>query len=106
MSRPKRIIYWTARARADLTAIGDYIAQDDPAAAERWMLKLVGAAEKAATFPLAGRLVPEVGRADLREVLLRSYRLVYRVTAARVEIVTVFEGHRALSLGPDVPKDE
>ncbi len=79
---------------ADLDAIGDHIARDDPEAAERWVMKLVGTAEKAAGAPLAGRRVPELARDDVREVLVRTYRIVYRVTAKRCEVLTVFEGHR------------
>jgi plasmid stabilization system protein ParE len=45
-------------------------------------------------MPLAGRMVPEFQRKDLREVLLRSYRIVYLVGADAIEVVTVFEGHR------------
>jgi plasmid stabilization system protein ParE len=45
-------------------------------------------------MPLGGRRVPELGRDDVREVFKRTYRIVYRVTETRVEILTVFEGHQ------------
>jgi plasmid stabilization system protein ParE len=78
----------------ELEEIGDYIARDDPTAAARWVRSLVQCAERAAVAPLAGRRVPELGRDDVRELLMRSYRIVYRVAEARIEILTVFEGHR------------
>jgi len=62
-------IVWTERALADLEAIGDYIAADNPLAADRWVREILSAVERAATLPLAGRSVPEVGRPDIREVL-------------------------------------
>ncbi len=89
---------------ADLDAIGEYIARDDTSAAERWVMRLIGAAEKAAAAPLAGRRVPELGRADVREVFLRTYRVVYRVSEARLEILTVFEGRRLFPCGLDLPE--
>lgn len=92
-ARPPYPIFWTARTLADL-AIGDYIARDDPAVAGRWVTRLISLAEKIAAAPLAGRRVPELARDDVREVSLRSYRLVYRLTQERVEMLTVFEGHR------------
>ena len=85
---------WTNRALADLEAIGDYIARDNPAAAERWVAELMAAAEKAAALPHAGRKVPELAREDVREVFRRTYRIVYRVSEHRVEVLAVFEGHR------------
>jgi plasmid stabilization system protein ParE len=91
---PSLPIFWTDRALTDLEAIGDYIARDNPAAAERWVMKLVATAEQAASAPRAGRRVPELAREDVREVLLRRYRIVYRLGEHRLEILTVFEGHR------------
>ncbi len=41
-------------------------------------------------------MVPELGRDDVREVFLRSYRIVYRVGEDTVDVLTVFEGHRLL----------
>ena len=47
-------------------------------------------------MPLSGRKVPEWDRPDLRETVLETYRLVYRVAdnGGRVEILTVFHARR------------
>jgi plasmid stabilization system protein ParE len=87
---------WTDRARSDLAAIERYIALDDRDAAARWIDRLRERARKAARIPNAGRVVPEIGREDVREVFLGNYRLVYRVGANHVDVLTVFEGHRRL----------
>jgi len=88
-------VYWTERAVSDLEEIGDYIARDNPVAARRWVSKLIEAAEKAARAPRAARRVPEVGRDDVREVFVRTYRIVYRIGDERIDVLTVFEGHRS-----------
>ena len=82
------------RSLADLEAIGDVIGRDNPEAAEAWVLRLISVAERAGEMPLSGRRVPEIGREDVRELLVRSYRVVYRVQSDRVQVLTVFEGHR------------
>lgn len=92
--KPTLRLVWTSRALADLEAIGDFIAADNPPAAVRWVGLLMAAAKRAAAAPLAGRRVPELGREDLREVFQRTYRIVYRVKSDRIEVLTVFEGHR------------
>lgn len=74
-------------------AIGDYISRDSPQEARAWVEKLRERAPAAAT-PQAGRVVPELGRVDVREVLLRTYRIVYAVRAEGIDVLTVFEGHR------------
>jgi len=46
--------------------------------------------------PRIGRTVPEIANPDIRELLFKKYRIVYRVSKNTVEILTVFEGHRLL----------
>lgn len=54
-------------------------------------------------FPNTGRIVPEIGRSDVREVFLRTYRIVYRIVDRGIIVLTVFEGHRTLGeLAPDL----
>jgi plasmid stabilization system protein ParE len=57
---------------------------------------LIAAPERLAQFPESGRIVPELGRQDVREVLWRSYRIVYQFVPAadQVRILTVFRGER------------
>ncbi len=46
--------------------------------------------------------MPEIGRSDVREVFLRTYRIVYRVLDEGIVVLTVVEGHRLLGeLDPD-----
>ena len=104
MSRKARVL-WTQRSIEDLRAIGRYISEDDPRAARQWVERLRQRAIEAAATPKAGRRVPEVEREDIREVLLRSYRIVYRVVRDGIEVLTVFEGHRLLP-GDVLPGDD
>lgn len=89
-------VRWTERASADLISIGDYIAADNAAAARSWVQRLRVRASKASKARRGGRIVPEVGREDVREVFLRTYRIVYRVVDDGIVVLTVFEGHRLL----------
>jgi toxin ParE1/3/4 len=74
-------------------------------AARRWIERLRERARAAAAVPLAGRKTPELGREDIREVLMRTYRIIYRVRAEGIQVLTVIEGRRLLR--PEgVPDDE
>ena len=99
---PRYRVVWTSRAEADLEEIGDYIAADDPVAAERWVGKLMEQAASAANAPFGGRMVPEIRMESVRETFLRTYRIVYRVVGATVVVLTVFEGHRRFPGDVDV----
>ena len=97
---------WTDRAKRDLLDIGAYIARDNPTAARRWVERLRGRARDAAEAPGTGRVVPELGRSDVREVFLRTYRIVYQVIEDAIHILTVFEGHKLLSLSGEIEKPQ
>jgi toxin ParE1/3/4 len=101
-------VEWSARAVQDLNAIFDYIALDNPVAALQWVHRLQARARLAGVAPLAGRVVPELERDDVREVFLHSYRIVYRVLSDEVHVLTVFEGHRMFprNVAPTVEGDE
>ena len=85
---------WTRRASRDLVEIARYIERDKPEAARRWVARLRQRARTVAELPGSGRRVPETARDDVREVLVRSYRIVYLIGAETVWVLTVFEGHR------------
>jgi len=89
-------VVWTRQAFVRLAEIEDFIALDSPAAAEAHTAKLIARAEALAQFPEMGRLVPELVGSDLRELIEGSYRIVYRIRARRIEVLTVFEGHHLL----------
>jgi toxin ParE1/3/4 len=99
-------VRWSARARDDLLSIGRYIALENPRAAREWVEKLRMKATEAAQSPRAGRRVPEINRDDIRETLLRSYRIVYKIGKGSVEVITVFEGHRLLPDDASLHEDE
>ena len=87
-------IRWTEVSARRLEAIHGFVATDDPAAARRLIAELVALGESLRTMPHRGRQVPELADRALRELILRNYRLVYRVRGSAVEILTVFEAHR------------
>ena len=82
-------VYWSAKAKARLRKIHDYIAQDSPARAKQMVDRLIRRSERIATEPRADRRVPDYRQDDLREVLERPFRLIYLVSDGHVNIVTV-----------------
>ena len=98
-------ILWSERARRDLLGIGDFIARDKPQAAAKWIGKILDTIERTAAFPASGRIVPEIDRPDIREVVLDNYRIVYQLTEVRIIILTVFESHRLIDETLTEPTD-
>jgi plasmid stabilization system protein ParE len=89
-----RRLVWSPRAVADLEAVCHRIAYDSESYAGLMISRLVAASDRLLQFPELGRVVPELDQATLRELIVRPYRLVYRLRGEAVEIVTVFHGAR------------
>ena len=66
-------VSWSRRARKGLCDICDFIARDKPGAAARQVATILDTANRAAMFPTSGRVVPEIGRDELREAILSTH---------------------------------
>jgi plasmid stabilization system protein ParE len=88
-------VVWTDPALDLVEESALYKAADDPVAAVRWVDELFAAVERLADLPETGRVVPEQGAREVREVILGAYRVFYRVGAA-VEVLSVRHGSRLL----------
>jgi plasmid stabilization system protein ParE len=91
-------IVWTSEALRKLEEIESFIAQNNPERASAFIDLLLEKGDLIGSFPNMGRVVPELARSEIREILVGKYRIVYRRTPAYIEILTVFEGHRSLRI--------
>lgn len=82
-------VHWSARALMRLDEIHAYIAEDNPAAAAHMVSQIVARAAQVTAFPKSGRRVLDFARADVRELIKGQYRIVYRVGAQRIDVLTV-----------------
>jgi addiction module RelE/StbE family toxin len=87
-------VRWTEQAVGDIQAIREFIERDSPKYGRLVAERLLGATERLEAFPLSGRLVPELGRDDIREIIAGEYRIVYRATPKVVILLTVFRSSR------------
>lgn len=67
------------KAVGDLEAIVRYIALDNPKAARKVGQTLLNKTEELSQFPFKGQKVPEFKNSDIRQIILKPYRIVYRV---------------------------
>ena len=83
-------------ARRDLRDIVRYISSDAPDRAVEFGHFLISRTKRLAEFPELGRVVPEFGDSRIRELIVRSYRVVYRVDHRErfVEIIRFWHAAR------------
>ncbi len=89
-------VIWSARALTRLEEIFDYVAGDDPAAAERLVERILRRGDSLADFAGRGRRLPEAPRGPFREVIEGRYRIIYRARGDAVQIMSVVQGRRRL----------
>jgi plasmid stabilization system protein ParE len=83
-------IVWSPLAIQRAYEAAAYIAGDKPEAALRWLDGLFQVTDRLEKFPESGRVVPEIGLPEFREVIYgRSYRVIYRIEKTRISILTV-----------------
>ena len=91
-------IVWTPRSVHDLQAIRDFIEQDSSHYAEFTVQRFFRAVERLFLFPESGRIVPEIQDPSLREVIIGSYRIVYRLIRDEIHIITIHHAARLFKL--------
>ena len=89
-------IEWSPLAENDLNEIIDYIAQDSLEYALSFYEQVREKVENLEKFPKIGRKVPEIDNPDIRELILRNFRIIYRIFREKVQIIRVIHGSRLL----------
>ena len=90
-------VRWSLTAANDLEELEDFIARDSVLHAISFIDRIVQSADKLESSPSLGRIVPEFGRPELRELLFRGYRIVYLSKEEGVTILRVVHGARDLA---------
>ena len=85
----------TESATADVAAIADRIAVDNPSAAERWLDEIDETLALISQFPLMGERVDHLGR-GIRRHCCGNYLLFYRPTDDGIELRRVLHGARRI----------
>jgi addiction module RelE/StbE family toxin len=81
-------------AKRDRRDIVRYISSDSPERAVILGQFLVSSIKRLADFPELGKVVPEFDDPSLREIVVRSYRVIYRVDHGdcRVDVARFWHG--------------
>ena len=88
------MVKWSFPARNDIKQIHDYIAKDSKYYARNVIQEIVAKTETLTELPEIGRTVPEISDQNIRELIVYSYRLIYEISEAGVEILAIIHGRR------------
>lgn len=94
-------LIWSPDAHLDLREIAEFIEEDDPVAARKFVRLVLQTIERLPLFPESGRIVPEFSDPLIREVIRQPCRIVYRLNhhRAQLEILRIWHAKRGI---PDI----
>jgi len=84
-----KTVEWTDVALKQLDSIWDFIAVDSIYYADKITDEIMTATEKLSTFNKIGRIIPEIGDENIREILYMSYRVMYEIRGSFIYITQI-----------------
>ena len=92
-----RRVAWAETAWRDLEHVADYIAEDSPGYAAAFVRRIRDHARSLEEMAERGRVVPELEEPAVRELIVGSYRLIYEIKGADVNVLGLIHGARDLA---------
>ncbi|MES2140359.1 MAG: type II toxin-antitoxin system RelE/ParE family toxin [Bacteroidota bacterium] len=90
-------IRWTPQAIEDINSIAEYIAKDSFRYAKIQTERFFDTTEILITKPGIGRIVPEIKKTNIRELILGNYRIIYKIISTkRIDILTIHHSARRI----------
>ena len=89
-------VRWTNNAIEHLLNIYKHIALNSPTYAKQMVDRITRRSEQIADQPLSGRKVPEYEAEDIRELIEKPFRIIYRIKSDQIDVLAVIHGARLL----------
>ncbi|HZW64220.1 MAG TPA: type II toxin-antitoxin system RelE/ParE family toxin [Hanamia sp.] len=89
-------LVWTSAAIKDLNLIAENIEMDSEIAAKKFIKEIISKAEGLASQPFKGRPIPEKIPGGYRQILHKSYRIIYRVEELNIFISSIYHQKKLL----------
>jgi len=87
---------WTERAVDNLADIAEFISHTSAVYAESVVLRIDQRLALLQLHPLLGKHAPEGTDLEVRELVVDSYRIFYRVHADAIELLAIIHGRQHL----------
>ena len=91
-------IRWSPKAADDYASIIKYYEKTAPKFAQTLAKKIIYIIENLNQFPKMGRIVPELEIEEIREIIYRNFRIIYRLKEEILEIARIIHGSRLLRI--------
>jgi plasmid stabilization system protein ParE len=91
------MVIWTRLAKADLKYIYDFIAKDSKHYAKKVAQEIRQSTDILNRLPDIGKMVAEIGKPEIQELHIYSYRIMYECKNDHCYVLTVIHKRRDFS---------
>lgn len=91
-------IIWSPLAIERASEIAEYIYQDKPLAAKKWIDTVFTKVDALKSAPEVRRMVPEIRNNQFRELIYGNHRIIYRIEEKYISILTIRHGMQILPI--------
>ncbi len=88
------ILIWLLETEVDLLEISNYIMRDSIFYATKTVKTIEAKVKMLESFPFMGRTVPEINQYMIRELIYKSYRIIYQIFENEIYIIRVIHSSR------------
>ena len=92
-------VHWTQNAIDALVNIYEHIALNSGIYAKQMVDRITSRSEQIAAHPFSGRKVRQYDAEDIREIIEKPYRIIYRIKPDQIDVLAVVHGAQ---LSPDI----
>jgi toxin ParE1/3/4 len=90
-------IVWLTKANNDLIDIYNYISKDSIYYAMKTVNEIINKVEILRIFPYSGRILNDIVNEEYRELIYKSYRIIYKIKISTIYIHRVWHSAREIS---------
>lgn len=91
-------INWTKRAVESIYEIQEYLLTKSESFVKVFTDKIFEKVDLLINFPESGRMLPELERPDIRELIYKNYRIIYKIVSEEeIDILFVHNSYRPLN---------
>lgn len=92
----ENILIWLQESEIDIFQISDYIMKDSIFYASKTVNEIHTKVQDLTFFPFMGRMVPEINQYYIRELIYKSYRIIYQIFHNKIYIIRIIHSSRNL----------
>jgi len=95
-------IFITKQAKEDLKNIKSFIQKDSYQNSIKVVHTIIDKIKILEKYPEAGKIIADASAGKLRQIIVYSYRIIYRIEKNQLQVLTVHHSSRLLSNNPGI----